>query len=454
MNTKILKNGDVVIMSYVELNMRDSFWASFFHLVYFPNLEWRMIHEFAIRQDITTGEIPTTVLPEILRHDLDNAMYFILRVFRYYRWTKNTTIVTEMYQNCSKAISYLLEFDIDGDSIPDHADFWADWKDVYYMNERKNSAYTALLWLATLQAMVNLTQISGQGNISFYSELYKSARAKINTPFNETNQTSGGMWDSDHYANIWKNDSKYYAYLDKPRIYEDQMVPAVFGVVPEEKLKLIIDALSKNNENEFGVCETFPYFPPEMSESEGEYHNGGIWPFIVFNDAYARLLSGHVDTALKIVRKVVKADLEVEENFIPNEYLNSQTGQGKGHILQAWSASLFQALYFGYYGVDLFDFTPRTNISAQYTLLLKWVVNSSFSTHISFYNFELQLKQTYLGTEIGAILEFNPKGTKNGTILIGVLSQNKTITIKFNDTTIPKIGNLILGDCSFDLYAV
>ncbi|MHA1368622.1 MAG: GH116 family glycosyl hydrolase [Promethearchaeota archaeon] len=452
-NTKILKSSEVIIMSYVELNMRDSFWASFIHLVYWPKLELKMLEEFAEKQNKTTGEIPTTVLPEIWRHDLDTSMYFILRALRFYLWTKNSSILLELYENLLLAFQYLQSNDVDNDGIPDHPDFWADWKDVYYMDGRKNSPYTSLLWLATIKAMMRINEIISCQNNTILDGLYNSCASKIHSPFNESSPQDGGMWNSMYYSNIWKDSSKYYPYYDKIRIYEDQMISGgVFHEISNDRFPLIISSLNDNNENNFGVRESYPYLPPQMSEGEGEYHNGGIWPFVVFNDALARFYYGFPDSAKRIIYKVCKADLENDLDFLPNEYLAGESGHGKGHTIQAWSSSLFQAIYFGYFGIDLFDPNSTSLNDTECTMLLKAPINSTFKTKILLYSINLTINQTYMQDINRTMLSITINANIHANITFGIRNQYNPCIVTINDEEIIKSRNITLGNCSFDLY--
>src|SRR6185312_14373772 len=87
--TKGLRTGEVLTMGYKELNQRDSFWASGFHLVFWRDLEEKMILE-SISAQLPSGRIPVTILPVIDRGDeIDSAEYFILRIARYYRWYRD-----------------------------------------------------------------------------------------------------------------------------------------------------------------------------------------------------------------------------------------------------------------------------------------------------------------------------------------------------------------------------
>lgn len=83
------KKGELVTMGYRELNQRDSYWTSWLHLVFYKDLERKMIEE-SIEWQQPSGKIPTTILPLIEREDdLDINAFFILRIARFYRYYHN-----------------------------------------------------------------------------------------------------------------------------------------------------------------------------------------------------------------------------------------------------------------------------------------------------------------------------------------------------------------------------
>ncbi|MFB0552229.1 MAG: glycoside hydrolase 100 family protein, partial [Phycisphaerae bacterium] len=76
----------------------------------------------------------------------------------------------------------------------------------------------------------------------------------------------------------------------------------------------------------------------------GEYHNGGIWPFIcgfytaalVAAERYA-LAEKKLLALTEIVRPARKADVE----FGFNEWLRAQDGTPQGQDWQSWSAAMY-----------------------------------------------------------------------------------------------------------------
>ena len=336
MLTKVVKSGEVLTMGYTELNQRDSFWTSYLHLVYWIELEKKMIKESAEYQR-ENGKIPTTILPVIEReNDIDITQYFILRIFRYYEWTKDIEFLKEMWGKVKCGIEYLKGLDIDSDGLPDQHSFWADWKDVSGMEGRKYSPYFTLLWLAVLKKATYYAHlVEDKTYEEEYSLLYKRAYSKINKDIEE-----GGLWAGNYYVNIW------YDKKEDRRLLQDQVVGILFDVVDKKRADKIFKSL-ENNKCRWGIRETYPYYPNSFGYKAGEYHNGAVWPYLNFIDAFSRFKRGYIEDGISILKTAAKADLIKDGDYLPHENINSETGENTHHFIQAWNAVYFAAVYFG-----------------------------------------------------------------------------------------------------------
>ncbi len=341
--TRGLRTGEVLTMGYRELNQRDSFWASGVHLVFWKDLERNMLMESIQGQD-SSGRIPTTLLPLIdRRDDIDISEYFVLRVARFYRWYRDDQFLSHAWPAVKKAIAYLASRDSEKVSVPMQSSYWADWKDVPGVEGRTYAPHFALLWLASLGAARELAFAAHDAeSASSYSMMEERARDFVNRPFEQ-----GGLWNGANYVDRWRDGRE-------PRyVLEDQVVGAYFGVIPDVRLQAIYERL-KANETPYGVRETYPYLN-ELTEAKGgdpgNYHNGGIWPYLNFVDVGGRYMHGYTGDAERIIRSVGRADLENGDGQ-PGEFMNGDTGENRGFRVQAWDAALFSAIYFGAFGID------------------------------------------------------------------------------------------------------
>jgi hypothetical protein len=97
----------------------------------------------------------------------------------------------------------------------------------------------------------------------------------------------------------------------------------------------------------------FPYIRPEdpdwiprykLFNMPGEYHNGGIWPFIC-GVYVAALVAAKKYTLAKekllVLTHLMKASVNADLNFGFNEWIKAQDGLPKGQDWQTWSAALY-----------------------------------------------------------------------------------------------------------------
>ncbi len=333
--TRCTRRGEMLTLGYQELNQRDSYWSSWVHLVMFKNLEWDIIQGSydRLRED---GKMPTCVLPLIEREDdLDINLFLLMRTMRYYALYHNKDQVGKLWSKMCLAMNWVVGRDFDGKGLPQQISFWGDWKDVNYYEERRYSPFVSMLYLATLEQMSAMAlELDDKAAAEKYEALYQKAFQKANLPVEQ-----GGLWNGDFYCQIWKDGSV------KDVLAQDQMVGVMFDVIPSDKAGRLIDALNKNNYSKFGISNTYPFIP-NVRDPEAEYHNGGVWPWVCFMDAWGRMRLGHTEEALDLIRRVAKADLVDSGDYVPNEHLNSQTGENLGFPIQGWNAALFGTIYF------------------------------------------------------------------------------------------------------------
>lgn len=368
--TKTLRDGTMLTMGYTELNQRDSFWSSWIHLLLWPSADRAMLRVSAAHQR-ADGKIPTTILPIIEREDdIDINEYFVLRAFRHVEWTRDAALLAELWPAIKKAINYLGNRDVNGDRVPDTVDnsYWADWKDVYSYLHRKYGAHFCLLWLAVLEKAVRHAEAVNDGATkATYQSWLTQARAKIDAP---RSGEHGGLWTGTQYGNIWKGGLFY----PDNRVLEDQAVGGVFDVLDPGRARSIFDALAAN-ERPWGVRETFPYYPTNFLPDPGDYHNGAVWPWLNFADAFARYRYGYPAEAERIIKAVGYYDLVHFGDYLPHENLHGETGQNRRHEIQAWNAALvgtvaFAALGLERTGADTLRLYPRVDPARTLRALL------------------------------------------------------------------------------------
>ena len=364
--TKCTAQGKVVTLGYCELNQRDSYWASWLHLVLFPTAERTMIEE-SIGGMRSSGKVPTCILPRIDRKDdIDINAFFLLRCYRYARYTGDLELIRTHWDALCKAADWLISRDLEGTSLPLQTSTWADWKDVAGVKGRKYSPFATLVYAAAMRRMATMAQMlldepvvtsglsaaqsGGERSVAdvealaadyaeaeaVYATAAERALERINLP-----REQGGLWNGRYYCQLWEDGRK------DDRLLQDQTLGILFGVVPPARGRSIVRALNRTNRTPYGICETFPYYPADFGYEPATYHNGAVWPWLSFVDDWARITLGRRREAIRLVKTVARADLVDSGDWAANEHINSLTGENLGFQLQGWNAGLFGLVYFG-----------------------------------------------------------------------------------------------------------
>jgi len=337
--TRALKDGTALTLGYHELNQRDSYWTTWQHLVLWPTLERRMIEESMWGQR-ADGKIPTTILPVIEREeDVDINCYFILRALRYVRYRDDQEFGLKMLPALKAAAEWLARRDTQNNGLPRQSSYWHDWKDVPGMKGRSYSPYASMLYVAAMRRLGEFCRQTGDHAAGRYLDLASRAEATLNRSTN-----SGGLFNDRYYEHLWDDPPD-----DVERVSQDQVVGVVFDVIPDAARDSVLDAL-QGSMTAWGARETFPYFSEEFGYAPGDYHNGGIWPFLNHVHAWALLKAGRQDEAFEILRKVGRADLILAGDYIPHEFIHGATGKQSGVPMQGWNAAIFGAIHFGLHG--------------------------------------------------------------------------------------------------------
>jgi hypothetical protein len=97
----------------------------------------------------------------------------------------------------------------------------------------------------------------------------------------------------------------------------------------------------------------FPYIKPQDPDwrpryaqynQPGEYHNGGIWPFVCGFYIAALVAAGRYGLAernLNTLTHLIRSSREADVNFGFNEWYKAQDGHPQGQDWQTWSAAMY-----------------------------------------------------------------------------------------------------------------
>ena len=340
--TKCTAKGQVVTLGYCELNQRDSYWASWLHLVLFPTAERTMVLE-SIGGMRPSGKVPTCILPRIDRKDdIDINAFFLLRCYRYARYTGDLELVRTHWDALCKAADWLISRDLEGTGLPLQTSTWADWKDVAGVKGRTYSPFAAMVYTAAMRRMAAMAaDLHDTDAQERYQAAADRAYERINLP-----RAQGGLWNGRYYCQQW-DDGRV-----DDRLLQDQSIGILLGVIPKNRARSVVRALNRTNRTPYGIAETYPYYPADFGYDPATYHNGAVWPWLSFVDDWSRLTLGRRREALRLVKTVARADLQDSGDWAANEHINSLTGENLGFQLQGWNAGLFGLVYFGLSGKD------------------------------------------------------------------------------------------------------
>ena len=143
-------------------------------------------------------------------------------------------------------------------------------------------------------------------------------------------------------------------------------LPILSGIASPSRARELVtwiesecDSLRKNNELAVDLPPNFfPYIKPgdpdwlpryEKYNRPGEYHNGGIWPFICGFYIAALVAAKRYKLAEKkliVLTKLIQLTREADVEFGFNEWHRAQDGTPQGQDWQTWSAAMY--LYAAY----------------------------------------------------------------------------------------------------------
>ena len=332
-----------ITMGYREHNPRDTYWTSFPHVVFWPDLERDMIamHFGAQGKD---GSFQCAY-PLFFRDQcIDWTGYVLHRLYRYAKYTGDWEFVKRCMNSggIQAGIDFLLRR-CEANGLPEHYDLWADWKDVSPLNERKYAAHSAFVTLAAFKATERMARKTGNDKLADQCRTaYDRGYTQVHQPVAE-----GGLWAGEYYVTRWKDGTADNI------VQQDQVVGILFGVVPEERWQTVLDIIRRINHGPIGPRETYPYRDYGDSESfyeqPGVYHNGGVWPFMVGIEAICRISRVGTDQEIAVAKAMLGLvgyqDLERFGDYGPHEYLHGESGENGNFWLQGWSSMMAVAVW-------------------------------------------------------------------------------------------------------------
>lgn len=201
--------------------------------------------------------------------------------------------------------------------------------------------------------------IACRGHVLYTNVLYFAAlemRLKIKRAHLVREATNGFLWrNGDGYFKPWSWKQDYGGWFDTAA----NCFAIAFGLADEEQTDSILDHIESNKLDEpYPVRTIFPPIQPgdpdwrEYYRTEhelnlpGQYHNGGVWPWVGGLYVAALVKARRLDKASDALYRLAQADrLGREQEWEFNEWLHGVSGEPRGSAHQAWSAGMFIYAY-------------------------------------------------------------------------------------------------------------
>lgn len=270
---------------------------------------------------------------------------------------------------------------------------WMDYQcptNYYLIAQQPTSDWRDEQWVLGFGLFVNVLTYSG------FKFLKKEAQAKnLGDAIGQLTYASDASHSCPHEG-LAISDQPYYA-LWSYKVYSSDRfdllgnsLAILSGLAPPKKAKAIVtwiehecEAMERTKDLSLDLTPNFfPFIQPEDADwlpryydfnRPGDYHNGGIWPFISGFYIAALVSAKEYELAEKkllALTKLLKKGRNTALEFSFNEWYKAQTGDPMGQDWQTWSASnyLYAATCVQERNTPFFD-TIRLNSLRQPNLL-------------------------------------------------------------------------------------
>jgi glycogen debranching enzyme len=298
---------------------------------------------------------------------VDSSLWYPIVILNLFKVKEDFNFLKKHYRKINRAMSWAISLDQNNDFLIETNE-GADWMDLLLRSGRV--LYDNVLLYKALKDADEINMILGKGeNFSFFAENLKEAinlllwpdkknseRVKLEYGFSCINADFETAINAIEKANYYLADLGFRKF--DPRFDSlGNLLAVIFDVADEEKKDKILNFIEKEKLYEpYPVKSLHPpiyktdpfwnfYFRwtnlPYLQEP-GNYHNGGIWPFIggFYIIALKKENKPWEDKFYKLVESCKL------ENWRFSEWLSAD-GKAKGSANQSWSAS--SLLYSWYY---------------------------------------------------------------------------------------------------------
>lgn len=288
------------------------------------------------------GHIPSFVHDSMNRGASDTTPLFLLAVAIYRKCTGKTDFLEEAVQ---KALTWM-EYQSPSDDYLISQQPTSDWRDEQWV--LGYGLYVNVLSYAYL-SLLNYPERAYQLKIAMQAFTIKTdTNPQHNTGGSVTKKPYYALWSYKEYKSdrfdLLGNSLAIISGLASPDMAEN-MLDWVEGECVKMKAKKELAVMLPPNLFPFILPGDKDWLPRYSQYNRpGEYHNGGIWPFISSLHIAALVAAGKIDLAeekLYELTMLIKVSDNPDLEYGFNEWYKAQTAEAMGQDWQTWSASLY-----------------------------------------------------------------------------------------------------------------
>lgn len=297
---------------------------------------------------------------------VDTSLWYPIAVLNHYLNTNDSKFLKRHADKIEKAVSWLSCLDQNNDCLIEVSEA-SDWMDLLVRSGRV--LYDEVLYYAALKSAGRILKELGRNE--GYSVLAKRVRENINLFFWPDRKNLRRVTDEFGYSHVHKDfvtllgerKRDYYFAEVGFRRYDPRcdvfanVLSIISGVADREKSDLIFRHFDRD-----GIHEPYPVkclWPPigdddpyrcfyyrwtdlPHLQKPGNYHNGGIWPYI--GGFYVIALKKEGREHRRMMERLAEANRLGKNDYEFNEWLDCN-GTPMGSAYQSWSAGMYMLAY-------------------------------------------------------------------------------------------------------------
>lgn len=287
---------------------------------------------------VTDGELPMIISGKAFLHSTtygsaDSTFLFPWAIREYVNATGDLAYLKRRWKQITALVDWGMKKDLDGDGFVEHGftgvatklpildSTWMD-----HIDRRKSANDVQALFYESLVVGCDLARLAGDAaSEAKWKKRADELKAAINREY--WNPDSGFYFDT-----IRKDGSK------DPSIRPNALVLVLAGVAEEEKARLVVERLEKDDMTSAWGVRTLSTLDPKYQPAL--YHDGAVWPLVTGWMALAELRLGRREQALRYVRMMAERIIE-ENGMFAETYRGDRPEPFNSCILQAWSAGMY-----------------------------------------------------------------------------------------------------------------